>query len=524
MINFDNLIIYLRKSRSDDPNLSVNEVLKRHESDLQEYCIREYGKTIPEERIYREIVSGETISDRPVMMQIMRLLETGIVDGVLVVEPQRLSRGDMQDCGRIINTLRYTNTLVITPFKTYNLMEEYDRKFFEMELTRGNDYLEYNKKILNRGRIRSVKEGNFIGSIAPYGYNKIKIGEGKNSYHTLVIVPDEAEAVRLMFSLYINNQYGFTNIAKYLDAHGYKPRKSNNWSPAAISDMIDNPVYIGKIRWNYFKTQKKMVNGEIRKTRPINRNDDEIILVDGKHEPIIDNETFALASKRRGNSPKIKHNLELNNPFAGILFCGSCGRAMSLKKYKDTRSHTGHISTSLLCNNQRLCHTKSVSYNNFINNITSSLNKSIYDFEVLIKATNNNDNIAKEHYIATIKEEINKLREKDARQKDAYEDGIYTKAEYSSRNAKLQEQLALAENKLEDAKQIKSFLDIYKEQIAKYTSCLEIIYDNNISASKKNELLKSLIEKIVYYNDQPSLPGIGKHVQNEFSLDIFLKM
>ena len=139
----ENVIIYLRKSQSDDPAMSVEEVLKKHEDVLQEFCENEFGKRIPENQIYREVASGETIEDRPVIQAILKLMETDSLKGVIVVEPQRFSRGDLQDCGRIVNALRYTNTLAITPQKTYNLNDEYDRKFFEMELTKGSDYLEY---------------------------------------------------------------------------------------------------------------------------------------------------------------------------------------------------------------------------------------------------------------------------------------------------------------------------------------------------------------------------------------------
>ena len=132
MVSFDNIIIYLRKSRSDDPVQTVEEVLAKHERILQDYCMKEYGKAIPEKRIYREVVSGETIQDRPIMQKLLKELETDNISGVLIVEPQRLSRGDLQDCGQIINSFRYTNTAVITPTKTYNLSDEYDRKFFEM--------------------------------------------------------------------------------------------------------------------------------------------------------------------------------------------------------------------------------------------------------------------------------------------------------------------------------------------------------------------------------------------------------
>ena len=184
--DFENVIIYLRKSRADDPCMTVEDVLANHERQLQEYSMSFFGAKIPEDRIFREVVSGETIADRPVMKEVMTLLETGIIKGVLVIEPQRLSRGDLEDCGKIINTFRYTNTLVITPSKTYNISDEYDRKFFEMELTRGNDYLEYTKRILSRGKLASVKQGNFIGSVAPYGYKKVTKGTGKDTYLSLI--------------------------------------------------------------------------------------------------------------------------------------------------------------------------------------------------------------------------------------------------------------------------------------------------------------------------------------------------
>ena len=299
MILLENLIMYLRKSRSDDISMSVEDVIAKHEHILQEYCEREFGARLPENRIFREVVSGETIADRPVMKEIMKLLETGTIKGVLVVEPQRLSRGDLEDCGKIINTFRYTETLIITPTKTYDLSNEYDRKFFEMELTRGNDYLEYTKRILNRGREASVRQGNFIGSIAPYGYKKIVVGSGKDKYHTLEIDNEEADAIRLMYSLFVNEGYGFARIAHRLDELGINPRTSENWQPAAIKDMVENPVYIGKIRWNWRKTQKRMENGEIVKIRPKTKDSSEWILVDGKHPAIISEELYNEALKRR---------------------------------------------------------------------------------------------------------------------------------------------------------------------------------------------------------------------------------
>ena len=142
------ILAYFRKSRTDDPTLSVEEVLAKHEAILDEWAERNLGAVIPEENKYREVVSGETIADRPEVQQVLKLIESSKIKAILIVEVQRLSRGDLEDAGRLIKLIRYTNTLVITPMKTFNLMDEYDRDMFERELKRGNEFLEYQKKIM----------------------------------------------------------------------------------------------------------------------------------------------------------------------------------------------------------------------------------------------------------------------------------------------------------------------------------------------------------------------------------------
>ena len=155
-------LMYLRKSRADGEHETVEEVLAKHYKMIQDYAAAKLGGAIPEELIYREVVSGETIQDRPEMIKVLDRIQSEDIKGVLVVEPQRLSRGDLSDCGTIIRAFRYTDTLIITPSKTYDLGDKFDRKFFEMELMRGNDYLEYVKEIMNRGRLASVQAGNYI--------------------------------------------------------------------------------------------------------------------------------------------------------------------------------------------------------------------------------------------------------------------------------------------------------------------------------------------------------------------------
>lgn len=522
-LDIKSIIIYLRKSRSDSPDMTVEEVLAKHEEQLQEYAVQEFGQRIPDNQIFREVVSGETIVDRPVMKSILELLETRTIKAVLVIEPQRLSRGDLEDCGRIVNIFRYTNTLPITPQKVYDLNEEYDRKFFEMELTKGNDYLEYTKKILNRGRIASAKRGNYIASVAPYGYKRVVVGEGKEACHTLEIVPSEADAIRTMYNLFVNEGYGFKRIADALDDLGFKPKKNDYWSPASIKDLIENPIYIGKIRWNANIEKKVIVEGQIKKVRQRVTDISQWILVDGKHEAIVDEAIYYAALDKRGKNTRLRKGNTLYNPFAGLLFC-QCGYAMSMKKYVNKRTSTKSEFICMICNCQTRCKTKSVMYGPFLEKVKKALKEAIEDFE--IKLQNDDGNIAKlqVNIIKGLEDELKRLKEKDLRQKDAYDDGIYSKSEYLQRNAKTQEAIEKTIESICHAKNTLPPSVDYEEKIMKFTDCLEALDDPEISADKKNMLLKACIEKIVYTNKMPSQRGIGRYIENVFEIDVFLRL
>ena len=218
---------YDRKSRSDDPLLSIEEVLERHGKILEEYASKHLGGPIPEENKYKEVGSAESIDDRPEMLRLLKAVESPAIKAVMVVDVQRLSRGDLEDAGRLIKILRYTNTYVITPHKIYDLRDEYDRDAFERELKRGNEYLEYFKKIQRRGKLASVKEGNYVGSVAPFGFTRVPIKDKNNKIEcwTLAEKKDEADIVRLIFHWYCNDDIGVTAICRRLESMNIKTKK-----------------------------------------------------------------------------------------------------------------------------------------------------------------------------------------------------------------------------------------------------------------------------------------------------------
>lgn len=199
------LIIYLRKSRKDMDyyrDEPIEKTLQRHEKELQDFIIGIFGKPIPEHNIYREVASGDTIEDRPVMQEVLSLIEEDNIKGVVCIEIERLARGNTVDQGVIAQTFQYTDTKIVTPLKIYNLDNEDDLSYFEDGLYQARKYLKYTKRILARGRLRSVKDGKYVGSVLPYGYNKIKLQNEKG--YVLVENKTESKVIRLMADLFIN--------------------------------------------------------------------------------------------------------------------------------------------------------------------------------------------------------------------------------------------------------------------------------------------------------------------------------
>lgn len=201
----ESLIIYLRKSRKDMDYFKdepIEKTLQRHEKELQDFIINIFGKPIPEHNIYREVASGDTIDDRPVMQEILSIIEEDNIKGVVCIEIERLARGNTVDQGVIAQTFQYTDTKIITPIKIYNLDNEDDLSYFEDGLYQARKYLKYTKRILARGRLRSVKDGKYVGSILPYGFNKVKLENEKG--YVLVENKAESKVVRLIADLFLN--------------------------------------------------------------------------------------------------------------------------------------------------------------------------------------------------------------------------------------------------------------------------------------------------------------------------------
>ena len=498
--------LYLRKSRADleAEAHGEGETLARHEKALLEFAGRQKLNIT---QIYREIVSGETIASRPIMQQLLCDVEENMWDGVLVMEVERLARGDTIDQGIVAQTFQFSGTKIITPLKTYDPNNEYDEEYFEFGLFMSRrEYKTINRR-LQRGRIASVKEGKYVGNTAPYGYQRKKIEKGKG--YTLISDPDTAAIVRMIFSMYAYGEKnadetaeetGTSKIVRKLNALNLPAMKGKGWSVSTIRGMLRNPVYIGKIRWNARPTKKKMVGGQIVKERPREK-PENWILTDGLHEPLIDCQTWNIVQQKlsENSAHPCPKNRTIANPLAGIVVCGNCGRRMVRRPYANRDYPDTIMCPASSCSN--ISSTLESVEKRILQALKEWLDQYQLDYEGIESTESARETELTKKALHSVQRGLRKLEEQRKHIFELLEQGIYSTAVFLERSKNVdgkieeaQKSIALLERQI----QLASKAEQGPKIVIPNTEKVLAQYGKAKTPAEKNQLLKSVITKVVY--------------------------
>ena len=471
----DKVAIYLRKSRDED-NEAKEETLARHEKMLNDYCKRNKLNVVA---IYKEVVSGESIANRPEMQRLLEDVNLGLYTGVVCIEIERLSRGNQIDQCEILEVFKKSNTKIYTLQKIYDLSkEEIDEEFFEFSLFMSRREYKIIRRRMERGRAQAMKEGYYTGSITPYGYTKVKDGRG----FVLVADPKEAEIVRLIFEKYAGGD-GILTICRYLNDKGILTRKGCKWGNATLRQILTNPTHIGKIN-------------------VIKRDD----VYEGKHEGIIDVETFnTVQAILNSHETKVKGKQALKNPLATILKCGICGRVM--RRCPNGRGSYVYRCITHGCKNRRIvCPAIETALLEKLKTELKDFNYLLDNYEEELKSKRQE----RDEEIGRVSKEIEKQHNALNVACEMLENGVYTMDLFKSRTniieGKLKElnaQLETLQNlEIKEDERANKALPILSKVIDKY---------DTLDAKEKNNLLKKIIKSIDY-----------TRLEDDFTLDIEL--
>lgn len=504
--------IYARKSRKDAELEALGiDVLERHITTLLELAKR---LSLPIGAIYREVVSGDSIDARPVMSQVLAEVEACMWDGGLVMDVDRLARGDTIDQGRVQRAFFYSNTRIVTPNKIYDPSNEYDNEYFEFSLFMSRREYATIKRRMQRGRERSSSDGYYVGNVAPYGWKRITAPDGKH----FSLAPDETEApiLDLIYDLCGNKQYGYQKACTYMTNMGILARSGKPFTPSTLKGIISNPVNIGKVRWGYRKTVRAVKNGSVVKSRP---HASEYILADASWDARISEDLFHRANQPKGSfSAPVRNDRPIQNIFAGLVRCSQCGRLMVRKK-----AHTKSPYDFLICNYVE-CTTVAIRIDELESALLEWLKNYIAKYEFTDTFQEDAVDIAaKEAIVSNLENEHQTLLKQRESLFDFLEQGIYTKDIFIERSNALEQRIKDCLSNISTA-QDDLHLTIARQANRKnfVPRCKNLLSEwENLTVPEKNSALKSLIDKIILTKVKRNKKG---QKNSEFSIDVYPKV
>lgn len=404
------IVGYIRVSTRDQAVDGYS--LDAQRAQIKEYCDNNPGMVLG--KIYAdEGISGSTIEKRPGIRALLADAKAKQFDGVVVWKNSRIAR-NTRDLLTIIDTFQRNGVSFMSVSEKFDLDTPQGK--FMLTIMGTVSELERNNIAENvyLGEYKRAQDG-FANVGQVLGYDP-KVDE--HGRHILVINSDEARIIRLIFELYDSGN-GYLAIAKKLNTRSYKTKRGNNFSITAVKDIIDNPLYAGKVRYaRYRNWDKKRRNG--KNTKPL--------LVDGKHEAIIDLELWDRVSDRR----KLMHRLPAwnyngKNLLTGLLKCPECGGSMVISNTTN-RLKAGTVRTRYyVCSKAKRhggCHRNSIRANEaealveqkltyvlmtpgIANDIIKRMNNERENLIDEVKVVINN----KKREIATVKQKLNRYND-----------------------------------------------------------------------------------------------------------------
>ena len=386
-------------------------------------------------------ISGKDIKNRPALKELLKDAEEKKFDMVISWKINRISR-KLADVLKIVDILEKND---IT-FKSYSEPFETDtpagKMQFQMmaligEFERGT--IAQNVKM---GMCAKAKAGEWCGGrVLGYDLIPVENQEGAKRRKTKLTINEiEARSVRLIFNEYSNGK-GYKAITNQLNKLGYKTKKGNDFSVGSIREILTNPVYIGKVRYNVRQ------NWSEKRRRNINANP---IITDGVHEPIIDevlwDKVQAIMESKKGKPSRIYDG---EYPLTGILRCPKCGAGMVISRTTNKLADGTKKRIAYYCcgawknKGTSVCNSNTIRVdkaNEYVFNKISELLSN----EKMVKSIVNNINKERHKKINPAKKElerIDKELEKIDRKKtklfEAYEEEVISKEEFKERKDEL---------------------------------------------------------------------------------------
>lgn len=488
---------YCRVSTDKDDQINSMENQKRY---FEEYINRNKEWKFTELYV-DEGISGTSVKKRMGFRKMIADAEKKKFDLLLTKEISRFARNTL-------DSILYTRQLkslgigVIFLNDNINTMEADS----ELRLTiMAGIAQEESRKISERvkwGQKRSMENKVAFGSRV-YGYN---IANGK-----LSVNPEEADIVRTIFRLYMEGM-GSHILAKELRNKGVlTPTGSRNWTNATILRILKNEKYIGIL-----KQRKQITTDFLNHTRKRNEGEEEYIVIESNHEPIIDRVTFDTAQheiQERMTFQFSKTKYSNRYPWSGKLECANCG-----SKYKRTIRHKGksfekvvwRCTENIKNGTEKVnargikegCAAKAIeesvlqkAFLELLQNIVKDKDAILNDLEkIIIRVMEEGKNTS---CLKTLKDSIEKIDARKDKLIELFSDGIISKDEFRKRNHQLNIQLEELNNKIRQAEEER---EKHQDEGNMPGKIREVVRKSGNAREFSEGICRELLKKVIIYN------------------------
>ena len=287
--------IYVRKSREEGLEQEFNSLDAQREAALAFIATQKCNGWRPIEKEYADGGFTGANTDRPALQELMKDIEAGAVDVVVVYKVDRLSRS-LADFADLMKKFESHGVSFVSATQQLDTSSPMGRMVLNILIT----FAEFERDMI-RTRIQdklaaSKKKGLWVGGHVPFGYKVVD--------HKLVPEPAEVEAVRFLFRRFVECGSA-TLVAREMNAKGWKTRIGNPWSVQTVRKSLAQHAYIGKV---FYKDQ----------------------VYEGQHEGIVDEALWNEARRIATSDPPLRGRKRIEDaaPLRGILHCKACGCAM----------------------------------------------------------------------------------------------------------------------------------------------------------------------------------------------------
>lgn len=464
---------YIRVSTEDQVEYSPASQLEK----IREYAKRN-GYLLPEEYIFTdEGISGRHTAKRPDFNRMIGIAKQKPkpFDAILLWKFSRFAR-NREDSIVYKSMLRKQCGIDVISISE-NVGDDKMSVLIEAMIEAMDEYYSINLgEEVKRGMNEKVSRGEAV-SIPSFGYD-IKNGE---------YVPDPvtAPALRTIFEDFAAGK-GMRTIAMELNDRGYRTRRGNRFQNRTIQYILNNPVYIGKIRW----TPTGKIDRDFHNA--------DTVIIDGTHKPLISRELWESVQKRLSEMPKTKYmrSDSPKQPFMlqGLVRCDACGATLCQSANGSVQCHSyAHGSC-------KVSHSITVKKLDalFFAAIEGAVDLGNFKLDLSYsKAAATDDN---KSILTQIEREKTKLK----RAREAYEEEVYTIDEYKESKASIERKIRSLEAKLTQTSDTDPD-EIIKKLKGKVTDVLPALKSAALSETEKNSIVKSFLSKAIYYKPSGDL-------------------